>query len=64
MGNPAITTQRPEIGSVLTRTLDVDWEPDDTPGFFYKTLLEDPTNKLRTVLMKVDPNFDSAPPRT
>ena len=46
---------RPDAGSLVARSAESDWQSDGTSGFSYKTLLDDPTTGLKTMLMKVEP---------
>jgi quercetin dioxygenase-like cupin family protein len=50
----------PVEGSRRFSSKSVDWQPTELPGFWLKTLYEDPSRGERTMLMKVDPGASAA----
>lgn len=51
----------PEVGTLVTRTRDADWQETGTEGFLIKPLFEHAQSGQRTWLMKVEPGA-LAPP--
>lgn len=52
---------RPEAGTVVSRTGDMDWQDTGTEGFLIKPLFEDGGSAQRTWLMKVAPGAEAPP---
>lgn len=53
--------QRPEAGTLFTRTPQQQWQRSGSEGFLLKPLFEDPATSRRTWLMKVEPGAYSPP---